>query len=87
MSPENESPTIAILTSAEREQAFALFFHGPTWDGDLVSKTARDSLDARGWLHRHDGWQTLSKAGLLGCLSSGMDDEKDRRRRDARRRK
>ena len=36
------------LTSAQREQLEQLLFHGPVWDGNVISKAARGDLFAIG---------------------------------------
>lgn len=39
----------------------------PTWDGNLISKTARDGLLSDGFIDRHRGWNFLSKRGVEVC--------------------
>lgn len=36
------------MTGTQREQLMQLLFHGPIWDGDIISKAARDDLFAWG---------------------------------------
>jgi hypothetical protein len=45
---------------------------GPVWDGNLISKEARD------WLHKHelidrlDGWNFLTRTGMAHCITLGI---------------
>lgn len=41
-----------------------LFLGGPTWDGNLVSKSGRDELVGRGLAERDDGFQWLTRRGV-----------------------
>ena len=57
-----------VLTGGEVDTLVALVERGPLWDGDVPSKTARDSLIARGFAARvvvrgEDGWQAATYAG------------------------
>lgn len=54
-----------------------LFRDGPTWDGDLVSKEARDHLERRGLVERGDGWNWLSDLGTRLAIGIGMGIRKD----------
>ena len=65
------------LDSNEREVFRQLFFHGPTWDGDVASKTGRDGLVDRGLAVRREGWQTLSEAGFIAAVEAGYGDQKE----------
>jgi hypothetical protein len=56
-----------------------LFFHGPTWDGNVPSKSGRDELVNMGLAARSNGWQWLTRAGVDACFANGIHDEKDRR--------
>jgi hypothetical protein len=56
---------------------WCLFKHGPTWDGNLPSKSERDDLVAKGWVEREDGWQWLTKEGMFEALQLGMGERKD----------
>lgn len=56
------------LTGGEVDTLVALVESGPLWDGDVPSKTARDSLIAKGFAVRcvvrgEDGWQAATYAG------------------------
>lgn len=72
------------LDSNEREVLRQLFFQGPTWDGDVVSKVGRDGLVDRGLAVRREGWQMLSEAGFVATVEAGYGDQKEAW--DARRR-
>jgi hypothetical protein len=41
-----------------------LFFDGPTWDGNLASKTGRDLLVDLGIAERGHGFQWLTRTGI-----------------------
>lgn len=69
----------------EKECLLQLFFNGPTWDGDIVSKAGRAGLDRRGYVQRENGWTQLSPAGFVIAVRSGLGDDKERR--DNRRRR
>lgn len=51
-----------LLTPAELEVLRQL--RKATWDGNLVSKTARSSLIQRGFAVKWNGWQVISAEGL-----------------------
>ncbi len=50
------------LTGAEKEQLSQL--RTATWDGNLISKTARTSLIELGLVVKYQGWQVVSQEGL-----------------------
>lgn len=62
-----------------RECLLQLFVHGPTWDGDIVSKAGRGELFDRGYATRCNGWSSLTEAGLHLAVRAGFGDEKERR--------
>lgn len=70
------SPNIKIR-AGEREVLRQLFYKGPTWDGDLVSKIGRDGLVTEGFAVRMDGWQTLTNDGFRYALFLGLGEEKE----------
>lgn len=76
------------LAPDEKECLQQLFFRGPTWDGDLVSKAGRTGLVQRGYAERCNGWQQLTSAGFELAVRAGLGDDKERRdnrmRRDDR---
>lgn len=53
-----------------------LFLNGPTWDGNLVSKSGRDELFSVGYIDTHDGWQWLSHPGFVYALN--LESTRDR---------
>jgi hypothetical protein len=57
------------------EVLMQLFVHGPTWDGNIVSKADRDALKQAGLVDRWNGWNYLTQegveAGVAGGLASG----------------
>lgn len=65
------------LDDMERDVFRQLFFHGPTWDGDVSSKSGRDGLVERGLVVRRDGWQTLSEAGFTAAVEAGYGNQKE----------
>jgi hypothetical protein len=68
-----------------RECFLQLFLHGPTWDGDIVSKAGRGELFDRGYAARENGWSYLTTAGMQVALAIGLDADKEKRDRDRRR--
>lgn len=72
------------MTGAETDTLIALVEQGPLWDGDLPSKTGRDSLMAQGLVVRvvvkgRDGWQAATYAGrdAYKALYPGPDGPAD----------
>lgn len=63
-----------------------LFLNGPTWDGDVASKSGRDELHDLKLIGRHDGYQFVLHAGVRLALANRLDTKKNRRDRDQRRR-
>lgn len=56
------------MNGAEKDTLIALVEQGPLWDGDVPSKTGRDSLIKQGLAVRvvvkgTDGWQAATYAG------------------------
>lgn len=68
-----------------RECLLQLFVHGPTWDGNIVSKAGRGELFARGYATRSNGWSGLTTAGLELAVAIGLGDEKETRDNKRRR--
>lgn len=64
------------FNEGHKEVLWQLFRDGPTWDGDIVSKQARDDLTATGYVCRYNGWQSLRKAGLIACVKLHYGDRK-----------
>lgn len=45
-------------------QARNIYEEGSVWDGDLLSKTARDDLVKQGHVHKYNGYNVLTPAGV-----------------------
>lgn len=73
------------LAPDEKECLQQLFFNGPTWDGDLVSKAGRTGLVNRGYAERCNGRQQLTSAGFELAVRAGLGDDKERRDNKRRR--
>lgn len=73
------------LAPNEKECMRQLFFGGPTWDGDIVSKAGRAGLSQRGYVERENGWTQLTWSGFVVAVRAGLGD--DKQRRDNRRRR
>lgn len=54
------------------EVLMQLFVQGPTWDGNLISKTERDNLVAVGMADRWNGWNFLTQEGVEAAVAGGM---------------
>lgn len=61
----------------QNEVLMQLFVEGPTWDGNLISKSDRDELDSLGLIDRFDGWQWLNGNGIQAALDMGKRIAKD----------
>ena len=72
------------MPSAAREVLWCLFAHGPTWDGDVPSKSGRDWLVERFYADRGDGWQWLTTAGALHALELRYGPRKEKWQRNRR---
>lgn len=75
------------LGGGAQDVLFCLFMLGPTEDGNVPSKCGRDELYNAGLVDRGEGWQWLTRAGVMLALGQGLDREKERRQRDGRLRK
>ncbi len=65
------------MTGAEYDTLWCMFVNGPTWDGNLPSKSGRDSLVRDGLAFQFDGWQSLTEKGVRAGLALGMDRKKE----------
>lgn len=65
----------------KNEVLMQLFVSGPTWDGNLISKSDRDELFDAGLCGRWEGWNFLTEAGVKVAVSGGYaaSDWADRR--------
>jgi hypothetical protein len=70
---------MVALTPQAADTLRCLFFHGPTWDGNVPSKTGRDELVNMNMVQRGKGWQWFTRAGIDACFANGIHDEKERR--------
>lgn len=55
----------------KNEVLMQLFVEGPTWDGNLISKSDRDALVDAGLCERWQGWNYLTLDGLKTAVSGG----------------
>ena len=60
-----------MLGKVEQDQLLQIF-HGATWDGDLISKDARDSLHKRDLIARHKGYNIITIWGVDLVLSAKL---------------
>lgn len=65
------------LSGAATDVLHCLFFHGPTWDGNMPSKSGRGELCDAGYVVHLDGWASLTEEGLKLALAAGLDRKKD----------
>lgn len=72
------------LSGGAQDVLVCLFMLGPTEDGNVPSKCGRDDLYDAGLIDRGEGWQWLTRDGIMLALGQGLDQEKYRRQRDRR---
>lgn len=60
------------LDDNEKATIIQLFETGPTWDGNLVSKSGRDGLRKRGFADRFEGWNFITLEGVKAALALGL---------------
>ncbi len=69
------------MTSAAREVMRCLFLLGPTWDGNIPSKSGRNELVDLGYAERWKGWAWLTRKGAEFAITSmDLGNEKERRK-------
>jgi hypothetical protein len=68
------------LSGAEHDTLWCMFKNGPTWDGNLPSKSGRDALVEAGFAERFDGWNWLTFEGVTLALDQGLGRKKESRR-------
>lgn len=89
MSGESESPgyniTIPLAPNAI-EVLEQLFFNGPTWDGNIISKEGRNQLFDLKLAGRLEGYSFLLLAGVRLALQNGVERKKEARDRRQRER-
>lgn len=85
-----ESPatyTVTVpLSGIAIEVLEQLFIMGPTWDGDVVSKSGRDELFDLKLAGRCEGYQFLTLAGMRLALANKVNRKKEVRYRRQRER-
>lgn len=67
------------LTGNAQEVLGQLFLNGPTWDGNIISKTGRSELVGRRIAFRVDGWTYLSETGVIMAISVNVGAFSDQR--------
>jgi hypothetical protein len=81
---EESGPAFTVdvtLSGAAIEVLTQLFFFGPIYDGNVVSKSGRDELVDLKLIGRFNGYQFLLLAGVRMALQNGLDRKKDAKRR------
>lgn len=68
-----------VLSSAAVEVLGQLFVFGPTWDGDIASKSGRGELFNLKLADRADGWSFLTEAGVRLAISVDVKARHDQR--------
>lgn len=68
--PDVPAQESSHLMTPEMEQLRQLVV--PTWDGNLISKSARTTLVRAGWVVGYEGWNTLTLEGLKACIALGI---------------
>lgn len=63
-----------------------LFFHGPTWDGNIISKSGRDELFDLKLAGRVEGYSFLMPSGVRMALNNRLERKKESSRRRERER-
>lgn len=48
-----------------KDMMFQLFVYGPIWDGHCCSKSGRNFLYDAGLIERGNGWQWLTREGVM----------------------
>lgn len=69
------------LSSGAYDVLWQLFRCGPTWDGDICTKSGRGELFATKLATRHEGWTILTLDGLKLCLRNQYDRKKEKMER------
>ena len=58
------------LSSGAIDVLGQLFIAGPVWDGNLISKQGRSELVDKGLAERWEGWQWLTKEGIILAVTA-----------------
>lgn len=64
----------AGLTGFAVEQLGQLYVHGPTWDGNVISKQARGDLCRAGLAWHEHGYASLTPEGVRVAVGWNRDD-------------
>lgn len=64
--------SIAQTMTKRHSEQLRQLCSGPVWDGNLLDKSARDWLFNNNCVHRADGWNFLSAAGVKLASTFGM---------------
>ena len=67
-----DSLTVAGKRSSARYEAFEQIVKGPVWDGNLISKSERDTLQGHGLIDRGYGWNFLTAKGVEVAVALGF---------------
>lgn len=59
--------TVKVLSSIAIGTLDQLFTNGPTWDGNILSKSGRDELVNTGLAKRVNGWAFLTEEGVIAA--------------------
>ena len=60
------------MSGAAKEVLWCLFLHGPTWDGDLPSKSGRNDLVEYKLADRGQGFQWVTRTGMEVCYRAWL---------------
>lgn len=71
-----EDAIIHTSSGAVKDVLRCLFFKGPTWDGNIPSKMARDGLCKLGLVHHEFGFAWLTRDGMEMCINLGYGNQK-----------
>lgn len=66
-------------TSGQKDVLLCLFVFGPTYDGSIPSKQARDELEDQGYLTHAHGWAFLTEKGVKLCIQADVKGFSDQR--------
>lgn len=67
------------LSGAEKDVMMQLFVCGPTWDGNVIAKSGRNDLVARGLARHRNGWAYLTDDGVAFAIVAPVKDWADQR--------
>lgn len=67
------------LSSAAVEVLGQLFTNGPTWDGNIVSKSGRSEIVSVGLAKHLNGWSYLTDEGVDVAVQWDASGDADRR--------